>query len=144
MDHKEFISKLDEQRILDAIRSTENMTSGEIRVYISHKERHDALAFAQRRFRELGMMKTRERNAVLIYIVPRTQQFAVVGDTGIHQKCGNEFWQKIAAGMSQRMKEHRFTDAIVSAIEEAGSALQNHFPRQPNDRNELPDEIAGD
>src|SRR6188508_3243709 len=141
MDHKVFISQLDEQRILDAIRGAEKMTSGEIRVYISHKERHDALAFAKRRFRELGMMKTRERNAVLIYIVPRTQQFAVVGDTGIHQKCGNEFWQKIASGMSQRMKENRFTDAIVSAIEEAGSALQSHFPRQPNDRNELPDEI---
>jgi uncharacterized membrane protein len=144
MDHKEFINQLDEQRILDAIGRAEKMTSGEMRVYISHKERHDALAFAQRRFRELGMTKTRERNAVLIYIVPRTQQFAVVGDTGIHQKCGNEFWQKIATGMSQRMKESRFTDAIVTAIDEAGAALQSHFPRQANDRNELPDEIAGD
>ena len=144
MDHKEFISQLDEQRILDAIRGAEKMTSGEIRVYISHKERHDALTFAQRRFRELGMMKTRERNAVLIYIVPRTQQFAIVGNTGIHQKCGNDFWRKIASGMSQRMKENRFTDAIVSAIEEAGAAMQSHFPRQANDRNELPDDIAGD
>src|SRR5436190_5048907 len=141
MNHKEFISQLYEQRILDAIHRAEKMTSGEIRVYISHKERHDALAFAKRRFRELGMMKTRERNAVLIYIVPRTQQFAIVGDTGIHQKCGNEFWQKIAAGMSQRMKENRFTEAIERAIYEAGSALQSHFPRQPNDRNELPDDI---
>ena len=104
MNHKEFINQLDEQRILDAIGRAEKMTSGEIRVYISHKERHDALAFAKRRFQELGMTKTRERNAVLIYIVPRTQQFAVVGDIGIHQKCGNEFWQKIAMGMSQRMK----------------------------------------
>lgn len=144
MDHKEFISNVDEQRVLDAIDAAEKKTSGEIRIYISHKERHDALAFAKKRFRELGMEKTRERNAVLIYIVPRTRQFAILGDVGIHQKCGDEFWQHIATDMSQRMKEGRFTDAIVSAINEAGTALARHFPRQSDDTNELPNQIAGD
>lgn len=144
MHHKEFITQLDEQRIVQVIGDAEKKTSGEIRVYISHKERHDALAFAKKRFQELGMTKTKDRNAVLIYIVPRTRQFAVLGDVGIHQKCGVEFWKEIVGAMSVRMKEGKFTDAIVYAVSDVGTVLRQHFPGSRDDINELPNEITGD
>lgn len=144
MKHHEFISQLDEQRIVKAIGDVEKKTSGELRVYVSHKERHDALAFAKKRFQELGMFKTQHRNAVLIYVVPRTRQFAVIGDLGIHQKCGDAFWKQIVTAMSSRMKAGRFTEAIVEAIGDIGTVLQTHFPASRDDANELPNEIAGD
>jgi uncharacterized membrane protein len=144
MHHKEFITQLDERRIETAIAEAEKQSSGEIRVYISHKERHDAMEFARKRFQELGMFKTRERNAVLIYIVPRTQQFAVLGDNGIHEKCGDAFWQQVVAGMQERFKNAQFTDAIVQAVQEVGTALQRHFPRRGDDTNELPNQVARD
>ncbi|HMJ89099.1 MAG TPA: TPM domain-containing protein [Candidatus Acidoferrum sp.] len=140
----EFISQLDEALIVSAIGEAEKKTSGEIRVYISHKERHDALAFATKRFQQLGMTKTRQRNAVLIYIVPKTNQFAVVGDEGIHQRCGNEFWNEIAAGMSERMKAGQFTDAIVNAIHQITDVLAKYFPGGGENPNELTNEIARD
>src|SRR2546422_932111 len=92
----EFIRKLDEPKIVAAITESEKRTSGEIRVYISHKKREDALAAAHLRFRKLGMARTRHRNAVLIYFGPLTHKFAIVGDTGIHEKCGESFWQELA------------------------------------------------
>ena len=144
MLHKEFIEQLDEPRIVEAIAAAEKTTSGELRVYVSHKERHDALTFAKKRFVELGMSATKHRNGVLIYIVPRTRQFAVLGDMGIHQKCGDAFWKDIVAGMAGRMKEGQFTAAIVQAIAEIGSVLQKHFPASGDDQNELPNEIVGD
>jgi uncharacterized membrane protein len=144
MHHKEFITQLDEQRIEAAIAEAEKKTSGEIRVYISHKERHDALAFAKKRFQELGMFKTKHRNAVLIYIVPRTRQFAVLGDLGIHQKCGDAFWKEIVTAMSRKMKEGKFTEAIIEAIRDIGTVLERHFPASRGDTNELPNKIAGD
>ena len=104
MHHNEFISQLDEQRLVEAIGEAEKKTSGEIRVYISHKERHDALAFAKKRFDQLGMFKTKHRNAVLIYIVPRTRQFAVIGDAGIHAQCGDVFWNEIVAHISKTLR----------------------------------------
>src|ERR1051325_4385583 len=103
MHHKEFLEHVDEKRVVQAIAAAEAKTTGEIRVYVSHKERHDALEFARRRFQELGMTRTRHRNAVLIYIVPRTRQFAVLGDAGIHQKCGDALWKEIVSAMSPRM-----------------------------------------
>ena len=144
MHHKEFITQLDEGRIEAAIGEAEKNTSGEIRVYISHKERHDSMEFAKKRFHELAMFKTKERNAVLIYIVPRTQQFAVLGDTGIHEKCGDTFWQQVVTGMQRRFKDGRFTEAIVEALGEVGGVLQQHFPRAPDDTDELSNKIVRD
>ena len=144
MNPKEFISQLDETRIVNAIAEAERRSSGEIRVYVSHRKRTDPLTFAQKRFVELRMNKTRHRNAVLIYLVPRTRQFAVVGDAGIHQKCGDLFWQQISAGMSQLLKQGRFTEALLDAIQKVGDALARHFPRGNDDQNELPDQIIRD
>ena len=144
MKPDDFISQIDDARIMAAIAEVEKKSTGEIRVYISHKERHDALAFAKNRFKELGMSKTKQRNGVLLYIVPRTQQFAVLGDTGIHQKCGDEFWKDIIAGMGPLMKEGRFTDALVKAVSEIGAVLEKHFPSTGENRNELSNEIARD
>jgi uncharacterized membrane protein len=144
MKPEEFINQVEDARITAAIAEAEKKSTGEIRVYISHKERHDALAFAKKRFQQLGMTRTKQRNAVLLYIVPRTQQFAVLGDTGIHQKGGDEFWKSIAAGMAQQMKAGRFTEAIVGAIREISAVLEKHFPSTGENRNELSNEIARD
>jgi len=144
MNHKEFISKLDEARIMKAIVEAERKSSGEIRVYISHRRRTDPLKFARKRFVELGMTRTRHRNAVLIYLVPLTRRFAIVGDAGVHEKCGDAFWQQVSAGMAGLLKQGRFTEAIIEAIQMIGDTLARHFPRDPDDRNELPDRIVRD
>jgi uncharacterized membrane protein len=144
MKPKHFLERIDESRVLAAIAEAERKSSGEIRVYISHRKRPEALKFAQRRFLKLGMTKTRHRNAVLIYLAPRTQQFAVVGDVGVHEKCGEHFWEHIAARMTTFLKASQYTTAIVTAIHEAGELLAGHFPREPDDKNELPDRPLGD
>ncbi len=144
MKPNEFISRLDEARIVGAIAEAERKSSGELRVYISHRKRTDPLAFAQKRFLQLGMTHTRHRNAVLIYLVPRTRQFAIVGDQGVHEKCGEAFWREVSAGISDGLKQGRFTDAILEAIRRVGDVLARNFPRDPDDQNELPDGIVRD
>ncbi|HXM74516.1 MAG TPA: TPM domain-containing protein, partial [Chthoniobacterales bacterium] len=89
MRTKEFISKLDHDRIVKAIQEAESKTSAEIRVYLQRgKLADDAVNAARKRFQKLGMHKTAERNAVLIFVAPRAHKFAVVGDQAIHEKCG--------------------------------------------------------
>jgi uncharacterized membrane protein len=139
-----FIDQLDEARILAAIADAERKSSGEIRVYISHRSIKDALARARSRFIELGIQNTRCRNGVLIYLAPRTQQFAIVGDVGVHEKCGDSFWQELTAQMRTRLKEGQFTEAVVQVVGMIGDLLARHFPRNPDDQNELPDRIARD
>ena len=141
MRTKEFMEKLEHDRIVQAIAGAEAATSGEIRVFIQRGEVSDPLAEARRQFEKLGMARTRDRNAVLIFIAPRAQKFAVIGDSGVHDKCGEPFWQALAEGMRTHFKAQNFTDAVVHAIRETGQLLTRHFPRRPDDRNELPDTV---
>lgn len=144
MKAKHFIARLDEKQISAAIAAAEQQSSGEIRVYIAHRQRPDALAAAQQRFLKLGMAKTRQRNAVLLYLAPVSRQFAIVGDVAMHEKCGETFWQDIVREMTPLLKSEKFTEAVVGAIQRVGQVLARHFPRAPDDTNELPDEVAWD
>ncbi len=137
------MARLDHKQIVDAIAAAERKTSGEIRVFIQRGEvADDPLLFAEKKFIELGMGKTAERNAVLILVAPRAQKFAVVGDEGIHNKCGTQFWEQLVATMRGHFQREAFTDALVEAIVTAGDSLAAHFPRQSDDRNELSDEVV--
>jgi uncharacterized membrane protein len=144
MKPHEFIAQLDEARLVAAIQGAECKSSGEIRVYVSHQRRENVLDAARRRFHKLGMTRTRERNAVLVYFAPLSHQFAIWGDQGVHEKCGDEFWREIVSGMTPLLKAGQFTEAIVRAIERTGDVLARHFPRERDDKNELPDRIEQD
>ena len=87
------------------------------------------------------MTQTRHRNGVLIFLAPRSRTFAVIGDTGVHEKCGDSFWRELADAMSEYFKRGDFTAGLVHGIERAGALLAEHFPPAAGDRNELPDDI---
>ena len=68
-----FLRRLDHNRITQAIKKAEGKSSGQIRVFIQRgKFEEDALPRAQRKFVQLGMQKTRDRNAVL-FLSPRVR-----------------------------------------------------------------------
>lgn len=144
MKARDFLSQLEHEDIVAAIRKAEKKTSGEIRVFISRKEPVDSIAAAQVQFTELGMEKTEEKNGVLIFVAPRVRKFAVIGDAGVHARCGDGFWNAVAAEMSGHFKKGKFTDGIIHGIHKAGELLAEHFPRKPGGSNQLPDEIAHD
>jgi uncharacterized membrane protein len=143
MRTKEFLSKLEHDRIVQAIREAEAKTSGQIRVYVQRgKLNADPLIAAQKRFDRMGMHKTRERNAVLIFVAPRAHKFAVLGDKAIHEKCGEEFWQRLVDGMRTHFRNEKFSHAIVEEVEETGKVLASHFPKTRAGGSELSDEIV--
>ena len=141
MRTKQFLSKLEHDRIVDAIREAESKTAGEIRVFIQRgKLDVDPLIAAQKKFHKLGMQKTSERNAILIFVAPRAHKFAVVGDKAVHEKCGEHFWTRLVESLREHFRNERFSHALVEAIEEAGKALAEHFPRRSTST-ELSDEV---
>lgn len=141
MNSRQFLKQIDHQAVAHAIADAERLTSGEIRVFVDAHRVPDALAAAQRQFQRLAMDRTALRNGVLLYLAPASQAFAIVGDAGIHERCGQDFWNSIAAAMTTHLKNSQFTLAITAAVAAAGKALAEHFPRQPGDLNELPDHV---
>jgi uncharacterized membrane protein len=135
------LPKIDHPRVVAAIGDAEKKTSGEIRVVISRRKITEPVAEAQKQFERLGMTATSRRNGVLILLAPRSRTFAVIGDTAVHDKCGNPFWSELAAAMTEHFKRGDFTAGLIHGIERAGALLAEHFPRTADDRNELPDDI---
>lgn len=145
MKAKQFHERLREPEIVSAIRAAERKTSGELRVFISHKtDVADPVTAAQQEFARLGMAHTRERNGVLIFLAPGPRQFAVIGDAGVHARCGDAFWRELAQAMTAHFRAGEFTEGIVQGIHRAGELLAEHFPRRPDDANELPDRVEHD
>lgn len=141
MKTRHFIGKLHRQLIEGAIRDAERKTSGEIVVIIHHKPVEDAVAFARNEFLRRGLQQTKERNAVLIFIAPESQSFALIGDQGVHEKCGDSFWSELASAMQEELRAGNYTAALLEGIERAGTLLAAHFPSHPDDKNELPNRV---
>lgn len=142
MTHEEFLSALDQQRIVNAIGDAEGRTSGEIRVHVQKRiGATDIRNLAERTFERLGMTKTAQRNGVLLFIASEDRQFTILGDSGINEKVPAGFWDDVIANLTVRFKAGEFTDGIVDAIEAAGEHLQTYFPRSESDVNELSNEI---
>ena len=144
MKTKEFLAHVEDARVLAVIEAAELKSSGEIRVFVSNEVIEDVMGAAQEQFNKLGMANTKNRNGVLLFFAPKTQRFAVIGDQGIHEKCGQTFWDDIRALMSERLKAGHYTDAVVAAVQRIGELLAKHFPRDPGDINELPNQVARD
>ncbi|MGD0651349.1 MAG: TPM domain-containing protein [Verrucomicrobiia bacterium] len=142
MKTKAFFSQLDHNRMVAAIVDAEKHISGEIRVYVSHRKVRDVRHAAIHHFLKLGMHQTKHRNAVLIFVAPESQNFFVVGDEGVHAKCGDALWEQVASEMGELFKNGKFTDGIVHGIHTAGKLLAEHFPQHGSDHNELPDSVV--
>jgi len=136
-----FFSRLENDRIVSAIADAEAKSSGEIRVHVTRRKPDDLEARARSRFELLGMTRTAERNGVLFYIAPSVRRFQILGDSGIHERCGTDFWKEVAAEMEEKFRRGEFTDGIVAGVAKVGEVLARHFPRSSADRDELPNAI---
>lgn len=139
------ISATEETTIVAAIARAEQQTSGEIRVHIESKiSTKPPVERAQEVFLELNMHETEQRNGVLFYIHATQNQFAIIGDIGIDEKVGADFWESTKDAVISHFKEQKFAEGLVAGILEAGQQLQHFFPYQENDTNELSNEISRD
>jgi len=139
---RNFFSKAQQQTLLEAIRTAETNTSGEIRIHMDDKCREDVLDRAAYVFEMLEMHKTELRNGILFYLAYEDHKFAVIGDLGIHAKVEEHFWEGIRDRLVEEFREGRFAEGLVAGIEEAGTKLKVHFPYQQDDVNELPDDLS--
>ncbi len=143
MKRETFFSQFDHDRVVAVIVAAEKQTSSEIRVYVSHRPVTDVRHAAIHHFHKLRMHKTKHRAAVLIFMAPESQNFFIVGDEAVHAKCGETFWEQVAAEMREHFRQGRFTDGIIHGIQTAGKLLAQHFPAERTVRNEPPVSLCG-
>ncbi|MCU0430228.1 MAG: TPM domain-containing protein [Cytophagaceae bacterium] len=139
---KEFFNEQQQKAIVDAIKSAEKNTSGEIKVHIEKRCSAHVLDRAAEVFGLLNMHKTKLRNGVLFYLAVEDHKFAILGDAGINVKVPSNFWDSIKEMMQLEFRQGKFTEGLSNGIRMAGEQLKSHFPYQSDDINEISDDIS--
>jgi uncharacterized membrane protein len=139
--HRRLARHVDSKRIESAIAVAERRTSAQIRVSLAPHFWGDLRKTAERAFERLGMTATPERNGILFFVVPTRREFVVLGDAGIHRHVGQEFWDRVAAATSSRIKRGDLTDGLIHGIETVADELERRFPHVAGGRGDLPDKV---
>lgn len=139
---KTFFTEAEQQQIVESIRLAELNTSGEIRVHLEAKCEGDAYEHAKAIFEQLGMHNTEQKNGVLIYLAYSDKKFAILGDSGIHEKVSQQFWHEEKELLLSHFRQEQYAEGLCRVIAQAGQKLKIHFPYQDNDTNELSNDIS--
>lgn len=139
---RRFMSDADLDAVARAVAEAERHTSAEIRVHLDHRCAGDPMARAVEVFERLGMHRTAERHGVLIYVAVQDRKLAVIGDAGIHARVGEAYWQGLVEAATRHFREERPCDGFIHAVGEVGGVLRQHFPRRPDDTNELTNQVS--
>lgn len=142
MKTKELLFQIHDDEIAQAIQALERQTSGELRVLVTGQPVEDALTAAWQAFARLGMDRTTRRNAVLLFVAPESQKFALIHDEGYADKTDPTFWQTLADQIHDGFQSGNYTGTLVQVISQCAAHMAQFFPHQPGDINELPDSLV--
>jgi putative membrane protein len=96
---------------------------------------------ARSRFFDLGVGRTTGRTGILVYASALERRVEVVPDVGVVTT--TDEWRSATSTLERSMARGVDLDSFVAALAALGPALAGPMPRQPDDVNELPDEVAG-
>jgi putative membrane protein len=85
--------------------------------------------------------RTQGRTGVLIYLSMREHRAEIVADQAITEKVAPEVWGEAMADMLAEIRQGRIAEGMVAGVRDVGAILAEHFPRESDDVNELPDRL---
>lgn len=104
---------------------------------IGKKVNRRALLF----FGESGLFDTKDRTGVLIFISLREKRVELIADKGINSKVEPNTWTDVVDNLIASLKRDHLVDGLVEAVIACGDKLIEHFPIEPDDENELSDDV---
>ena len=89
-----------------------------------------------------GLHYTKAHTGILIFASLFERRVVVLADRGINEKAQAGTWDEVVGILTAGLKSRNGCEAFCAAIEECGRVLAEHFPRSPDDRNELEDKLV--
>ena len=85
--------------------------------------------------------RTDGRTGILLYLSTMEHRAEIVADSAIADKVEPARWAEAMAALIDEVKEDRPTEGMISAVEQIGAILAEHFPKSAGNPNELPDRL---
>jgi putative membrane protein len=101
----------------------------------------EVLRRAWEAFARFRVGRTQASTGILIYISLFERMVCVLGDDPIAQKLDQSTWNEVKDVILAGIRGKRAGSALCEAVARCGDLLALHFPIQPGDVNELPNEL---
>ena len=88
-------------------------------------------------FLEEGIVETRDRTGILLYISLLEHRVEVVADRGIDERVQEGTWEGVVRLILDGIRRRRAEEGLVDAIRLCGEILAVQFPPRPDDTDEL-------
>ncbi len=89
-------------------------------------------------FREAGLVETRDRTGILIYVSLLEHRVVVLADRGINARVEAGTWDAVVSLIITGIKDGRAEAGLADGIRVCGEILSQRFPIRAGDANELP------
>jgi putative membrane protein len=96
---------------------------------------------AEEAFYAHRLHETREKSGVLILLSLMEHRVELLADVGIHQRVPQETWEELVQQIASGMKEGHPFEALRGAVDACGQLLAEHFPKRPDDTDELSNQL---
>lgn len=88
------------------------------------------------------LQPTKGKTGVLFFVALEEHQAVIIADSGIASKLPSDYWHMPQNLMMSGINANKHAEGVIQAIDLVGVELSRHFPRDPNDQNELPDGVT--
>lgn len=156
---RQFISEAAVQRLAQAVAQSEGRHDAQVRICIevtlplSYLWRHvwhkRAMAQVMREralmlFGKLRVWDTERNNGVLIYLLLAEHRIELVVDRGLLRTLPEDLAQQVVRRLGASLREARFEEGLLHALEEISSLLERDFPSgvRQHPGNELPNGVV--
>lgn len=99
----------------------------------------DEQAFQE--FYGAGLQRTKAATGVLLFVSLLERRAVVMADEGIASKVDQGTWKQVDDLVLAGIRRGSLADGLVEGVARAGAILAEHFPIEPDDRNEIPDRL---
>ena len=89
-----------------------------------------------------GLYQTREHTGILILVSLLEHRVEVLADKGINEKVSPGTWDEIVQIVTTGLKTGKPCEGFCKAIERCSEILAQHFPRPPDDQDELANKLV--
>ena len=88
-------------------------------------------------FLSQGLVETRDRTGILIFVSLLEHRVEVIADRGIDTKVQPGTWDGVVDATLSGIRERRAEEGLCEAIRTCGELLAAEFPPRPDDTDEL-------
>lgn len=126
-----------------AVEAAERGHRGEIRVHVEGRYAGDGpIARAAEVYRALGMDRTQDDTAALLYIALDDRKVAVWHGAGLAGAAEGRFWSDVTEAVAAGFRAGAPADGIVRAVAEMGKLMRTAAAGEDTRGDELPNAVS--